>query len=48
MVEEWLGEKVRTEPDANRHQIYDRCFGLYKLALEQNRALFEKMGELGS
>jgi sugar (pentulose or hexulose) kinase len=47
VIEEWLGEKVRIKPDVTSHQIYNRCYGLYKLALEQNRALFEKMGELG-
>jgi len=46
VIEEWLGEKVRTEPDPKMEKVYEAYYGLYKSSLDANRKIFEKMGEI--
>ena len=46
VIEDWLGEKVKTEPNPKRASLYDAYYDLYKSSLEINRKIFEKMGEI--
>ena len=46
VVEDWLGEKVRTEPSPQRTMLYDAHYRVYREALEANKTIFKKMGEL--
>jgi sugar (pentulose or hexulose) kinase len=46
VVEEWLGEKVKTEPDPDNVKVYGRYYALYRESLKANREIFRKMGEL--
>jgi xylulokinase len=46
VIEDWLGEKVKTEPDPKMIDLYDDYYDLYKSSLDANRKIFEKMGEI--
>jgi xylulokinase len=46
VIEDWLGEKVKTEPNPNQSGLYGAYYDLYKSSLEANRKIFEKMGEI--
>jgi xylulokinase len=46
VIEDWLGEKVMTEPNPRHASIYNAYYDLYKFSLEANRKIFEKMGEI--
>jgi xylulokinase len=46
IIEDWLGEKVKTEPNPNQAGLYDAYYNIYKASLEANRKIFEKMGEI--
>ena len=45
VIDEWLGTKVRIQPDENRKKIYDKLYRLYKDSLEANKEVFKKLGE---
>ncbi len=46
IIELWLGEKVKTEPDPLVTGRYEGYYRVYKESLEANREIFKKMGEL--
>ncbi len=46
VIESWLGDKVKTEPDPDRMRVYEGFYTLYRDSLEANRGIFRKMGEL--
>ncbi len=46
VIELWLGEKVKTEPDPEVTGIYEGYYQIYKESLEANREIFKKMGEI--
>jgi len=46
VIEDWIGVKVRVEPNAERRHIYDELYDLYKEALAANREIFRKLGEV--
>ena len=46
IIELWLGEKVKTEPDPGNRKIYEAQYAIYKQSLEANREIFKKMGEI--
>jgi sugar (pentulose or hexulose) kinase len=47
VIEDWLGEKVKTEPDPRNTGRYEGHYSIYKDSLEANREIFKKIGELG-
>ncbi len=46
VIEDWLGEKMKTEPNPNRSVLYDAYYDLYKSSLKATRKIFEKKGEI--
>ncbi len=46
IIEDWLGEKMKTEPNPNQSVLYDAYYDLYKSSLEATRKIFEKKGEI--
>jgi len=46
VIEDWLGEKVKTEPNPKMIGLYDDYYDLYKSSLDANKKIFEKMGEI--
>jgi len=46
VIEDWIGEKVKTEPNPKQAALYDAYYDLYKSSLEANKKIFEKMGEI--
>ena len=47
VIEDWLGEKVKTEPDPQNTRKYEGHYAIYRDSLEANREIFKKIGELG-
>jgi len=45
-IEEWIGPKVKTNPNPENMRTYEKCYRLYREILEANREIFKKMGEL--
>lgn len=45
VIEDWLGNRVRIEPNPRLRQTYDKYYEIYKASLEANRELFKKLSE---
>ncbi len=46
VIEDWLGEKVKTKPNTEYRSLYDSYYSLYKSSLEANDIIFKNMGEI--
>ncbi|MGQ9680164.1 MAG: FGGY-family carbohydrate kinase [Candidatus Bathyarchaeia archaeon] len=44
---EWVGRKIKIEPNIERYRIYEQYYNLYKEGLENNKKLFIKMRDIG-
>ncbi|MBS7619261.1 hypothetical protein KEJ21_01245, partial [Candidatus Bathyarchaeota archaeon] len=42
-VEEWIGRKIKIEPDFGSHVRYEQYYNLYKESLEANKKIFFKL-----
>jgi xylulokinase len=45
IIDQWLGQKVETQPDPKQTKTYEHHFKLYKTSLKKNKEIFKKMGE---
>jgi xylulokinase len=40
VIEKWIPEKIEVTPDPRREEVYSRCYGLYRAALDANKPVF--------
>jgi sugar (pentulose or hexulose) kinase len=45
VIDEWIKEKVPTEPNPDNSKRYDKMYGIYKECLKGNREVFRSMSE---